>query len=598
MKKGGNRNNTDSLQSHKKVQGLIIAEPVDELMCNYFLQPCPVEPPLEKSIQLLERSGVDDIFVFTSSNKEEISDFVGKRSKRMGSNVRIISSENCHNLGDILRAVFAMKLISNDFVLLMGDIISEIDIREMVQRYESLKTTQKHILMLKAFKRIEKNTPESFNSHNFVMIEKNSGSIVFYEKYNPEDKRFKIKEHSRFKFKSLFNQEKPETYEMLYNLADCGLSICSIDVLNFFNENFDFHSERDDFLKDLLTSEISEDKIIVYKVPPETFFEKIDNPYALFRANLKILKGCFNKFYIDKEVYNISKFNRIICKDAKINGNANVGDNVYIGDSVSIGAGSTVVNTIILSNCTVGDGCTIINSYLGDNINVPRGTYLENAILTEPLSFESRYISFKYCRNGILAEWNKKALQAQDDDSYHLESDEEDEVDNNNFDAEVEETVAKLEENFGAAERVAMELINLRLAENKSFSECVESIFGDILRRVGHKEKEPLKFIAYLTNWLPLLNKFIIGTKEMHRAIEVIEQYCKDNRAISFHLIVQLLFKEELLREDVIIEWFDVRKLSTDDYDQKNIKLMEKFVEWLNEEEESDEDDEDDDEEQ
>ena len=225
---------------------------------------------------------------------------------------------------------------------------------------------------------------------------------------------------------------------------------------------------------------------------------------------------------------------------------------------------------------------------------MPRGTYLENAILTEPFSFEGRYISYKYCRNGMLVEWNRKALQAQDDDSYHLESDEEDEVDDNNFDAEVEETVAKLEENFGAAERVSMELINLRLAENKSFSKCVKSIFGDILRRVGRKEKEPLKFFGYLTKWLPLLNKFNIGTKEMYRAIEVIEQYCKGNRFISLHLIVQLLFKKEFIREDIIIEWFDVRKLSTDDYDQKSIKLMEKFVEWLNEEEESDESDEDD----
>lgn len=598
MKKGAKKNAADNLQSHKKIQGLIIAEPTDEMKFNYFLVPSPVEPPLEKSIQLLERSGVDDIFVFTSSNKEAVNDFISKRSKRMGSVVKVISSDECHNLGDILRAVFSMKVISNDFVMLPGNIVSEVDIKAMIQTYETVKSTQKNVLMIKAFNTIENNTPEAFISRNFVMMEKSSNAIVLYENYNPQEKRFKVKEHNRFKFKSLFNQEKPDEYDMLFNLVDCGLSICSLDVLNYFNENFDFHSERDDFLKDLLSSEISEDKIILYKLPSDIFFENIDNPYSLFRANLKIIKGCFDKFYINKEVYNISKFNRIIYKDAKINGNASIEDNVYIGENVTIGAGSAITDSIILSSCVIGDGCVIRNSYIGEKISIPNGYHLDHVIITAPVTLDNKYLSYKYLHDGKLNDWGKKAALNLDDDSYCLESDEENDADDNNFDSEVEETVAKLEENFEIAERVAMELINLKLAENKSFSQCVEAIFGDILKRVGNKEKEALKFIGYLTKWLPLLNKFIIGVPEMQRAVEVVEGYCRTNKTIGFHLIIQLLYKEEMLKEDVIIQWFDGKKESQDEFDAKNVKNMEKFVEWLQEEGESEEEDDEEEEEE
>ena len=97
------------------------------------------------------------------------------------------------------------------------------------------------------------------------MYNKNTGNLKFYEKLqiNKNDE-FVLKNNPRFKFKYFLKDitDKHDPYfnldlVMRFDLRDSGISIYSADVLNFFDENFDMNTERDDFIKNLLSSEIS-----------------------------------------------------------------------------------------------------------------------------------------------------------------------------------------------------------------------------------------------------------------------------------------------------------------------------------------------------
>lgn len=49
-----------------------------------------------------------------------------------------------------------------------------------------------------------------------------------------------------------------------YDYVDAQVYVCSTDVLKAFQENFTFNSFRDDFIKEILTAEINEERISSY----------------------------------------------------------------------------------------------------------------------------------------------------------------------------------------------------------------------------------------------------------------------------------------------------------------------------------------------
>ena len=79
-------------------------------------------------------------------------------------------------------------------------------------------------------------------------------------------------------------------YEIRYDLVDSGIYICSIALLNHFTENFDFHSLRDEFLKDFLTSKIVIDTIQVNILPKQDYCGKILNYRTYGQVCLDILQ--------------------------------------------------------------------------------------------------------------------------------------------------------------------------------------------------------------------------------------------------------------------------------------------------------------------
>jgi hypothetical protein len=66
--------------------------------------------------------------------------------------------------------------------------------------------------------------------------------------------------------------------------VDSEIYICSIEVLNAFQENFMYNSIRDDFMKELLFSEIKEEAIHVYEAENDELCMRIKNPRLFYVA--------------------------------------------------------------------------------------------------------------------------------------------------------------------------------------------------------------------------------------------------------------------------------------------------------------------------
>lgn len=77
---------------------------------------------------------------------------------------------------------------------------------------------------------------------------------------------------------------------ILYDLYDTNVSVCKQSVLNYYTENFDYHSERDEFLKDFLSSEITLEEVVYMEVEDTDYIRRVTNSWDLWKVNQDALK--------------------------------------------------------------------------------------------------------------------------------------------------------------------------------------------------------------------------------------------------------------------------------------------------------------------
>lgn len=104
------------------------------------LFPLVNKPLLAYTLDFLSLGGVDETFLFTCSQADEIKQYVNECINESANwtltmKVNIIVSESCRSFGDCLRDLDAKGLIRGDFVLLEPGVVSNIKLLPLLQKH-------------------------------------------------------------------------------------------------------------------------------------------------------------------------------------------------------------------------------------------------------------------------------------------------------------------------------------------------------------------------------------------------------------------------------------------------------------------------------
>jgi len=127
--------------------------------------------------------------------------------------------------------------------------------------------------------------------------------------------------------------------------------------------------------------------------------------------------------------------------------------------------------------------------------------------------------------------------------------------------------------------------------------DAIVLIWTCVMTSVEWNKKEDLlqdQALRHVKKYIPLFSAFTSNARSEMALLNKIQEYCYDNMNFlkTFNKIVLLLYKTDILSEEVILKWYK------DSHSSRGWSVfmdqMKKFVEWLEHaEEESDEDDED-----
>jgi translation initiation factor eIF-2B subunit epsilon len=212
--------------------------------------------------------------------------------------------------------------------------------------------------------------------------------------------------------------------------------------------------------------------------------------------------------------------------------------------------------------------------------------------------------------------WKKMPLPIEPED----EDDDDDDYDDDNtgnqvdltFNRNVGDMIVTGKAQGHSSENILMEIKGYKFAQNKSFSQCLRAVLPPILDMIATVAKNStrnqilstMKDLIKVDGWGYIIMKaFIYDRKDELTLIESIEDYVLLENGSSlypfFRFLLQMVYDAELVNEETLKKWIEIRS-DSDDEDDPKIKLFEQpevqeFVDWIQDDDDDDDDDDEDD---
>uniref|UniRef100_A0A671RFX5 Translation initiation factor eIF2B subunit epsilon n=1 Tax=Sinocyclocheilus anshuiensis TaxID=1608454 RepID=A0A671RFX5_9TELE len=590
---------------------------------------------IDYTLEFLTSTGVQETFVFCCWMSSKIKEHLQKSKwcRPTSPNVvHVITSDLYRSLGDVLRDVDAKALVRSDFLLVYGDVVSNIDVSQALQEHRQRRKMEKNI---------------------------SSKRILHYQRAQALKKlHFPM---------NIFHSGSDE-FEIRFDLLDCHISICSpqVSIRLRYSCNQVTYGYGACVSNLLMYDTVSSDTIRrwVYPITPEANFADQEG------------QSCTH-----------SRHNVYREPGVSLGHGSQMEENVLIGRNTMIGANCTISNTVIGANCVIGDNVTLDRAYIWNRVHIANDVKVKQSVICDNVEVKHGVVLNEQCvlaynvvvgpditlqegtvlsmhhpdeeddededeflsdddvghskdktkQKGSLfnpAEvgsegkgyrWKTSSLDDTEEDELaeciwglalnpDPESDSESEVSEGSHDLgshpaspelddvkvfqnEVHGTLQRgLDENI-SCDNLVLEINSLKYAYNISLKEVMQILIRVVLEFPFHQQGAQISTAQYSSHLLPLLKKwapvfknYVKRPQDQLDCLASMEEVFLERE--THWAVLMSMYQLEILEEEGIMSWF--RQSTTTDKSQqlrRNQGLL-KFIQWIEEAEESSEGDE------
>ena len=299
------------------------------------MAPMANKPMLCHIINLLKQYKIDDLTMLLYYQPEIIKDYF-KDGKKFGVDIKYLRPES--DLGTAGSVKFAQKNLSDTFMVISGDVLTDFDLSKALEFHKKKKAIATMVLT-------RVNNPLQFG----VVITDKDGKI------------------ERF-------LEKPSWGEVFSDTINTGIYILEPEVFDYIPQDRSF-----DFSKDLYPLLLKENKPL-YGYIAEGYWKDIGNHdeyrlahYDILDGKVKIGLTCKITDVEDKEI--CAGKNVVIGKNVKVDGQVILGDNVIIED------GARISRSVIGSNVKIGAGADVLGAIIWNNVSIGTEARLKEVVI-------------------------------------------------------------------------------------------------------------------------------------------------------------------------------------------------------------------------
>ncbi|TAQ89846.1 hypothetical protein B7494_g1807 [Chlorociboria aeruginascens] len=353
------------------------------------LLPLANTPLIEYTLEFLAMSGVTQIYVYCGAHTEEIERYIRASKWHQSSSkstaspfefVEIVKT-TARSVGDALRDLDARDLITGDFLLVHGDLVSNLPIDAALAAHRARRIADKNAIMTMILRSAGSGShrTKSQGVTPVFVIDPTKNRCLHYEEMHPlQSNKYVNIDPDLLSVHS--------EMEIRTDLIDCGIDICTPDVLALWAESFDYEVPRRHFLHGVLKDYELNGKMIHTEI--------VTDHYAARAFNLQSYEA-ISKDVLGRWTYPLVPDSNLLAGQSyksergglcKENGvilarTCRAGKRTVLGKDTSIGDGSMVTDSIIGRRCQIGKNVTIRNSYIWDNVVIGDGSAVDRGII-------------------------------------------------------------------------------------------------------------------------------------------------------------------------------------------------------------------------
>lgn len=339
-------------------------------------------------------NGVQEVFLYAGANTDKVEEYVSQsrwaptsRSSPF-STVQFIRVADARSIGDVLRDLDKRAVVDGDFILVHGDLVSNIMLDDILAAHRKRREDSAANIMTMVL-RSGGPTEHRTKAHGITpvfVVDSNNRRCLHYEEMSP------LSEDHYALLDPAIVDELSTDFEIRADLIDAQIDICTPEVLALWSESFDYELPRKNFLHGVLKDWELNGKMIYTDIVTEGYAARAHNLQMYdaitrdivgrwtspFLPENNLLPGQSYKRHAGATVIDTTAYH---APDAKLL-------NSVIGARTTIGAGSSITNSIIGNNCKIGANVSLSNAYIWNDVCIEDNAAITHAILADGVTIE------------------------------------------------------------------------------------------------------------------------------------------------------------------------------------------------------------------
>lgn len=349
-------------------------------------------PLIEYTFEFLANAGVEEIFVYCGAHRSQVEEYITKSKwdaqSSPFSKLELIQSTS-HSIGDAMRDLDSRSLLKGDFLLVYGDVVSNLPLESALAAHRARRVKDKNAIMTMVLREAGANhrTKARGTSPIFVIDPTKDRCLHFEQMPNRDQTHFLSIDPELL--------STSQELEIRQDLIDCGIDICTPDVLALWSDNFDFQAPRKGFLHSVLKDYELNGKTFHTHIVSDHYAARVRNLHAYESVSKDIVSRwayplCPDSNLVQGQSYRLQKGN--IYKEAGVilARDCVIGSKTVIGKGTSIGDKTVIKNSVIGRHCQIGRNVTIDGAYLWDYASVGDGSTISRSIVANEAAIGRR----------------------------------------------------------------------------------------------------------------------------------------------------------------------------------------------------------------
>lgn len=350
------------------------------------LLPLANTPLIEYTLEFLANAGVEDVFLYGGAHSGQLEKYINASKWRSLSSpfkqLNFLKSTST-SVGDVMRDLDGKHLITGDFIVVSGDVISNMPIEGALAKHRARREKDKNAIMTMILREAGRNhrTKSSSVSPVFV-VDPTKDRCLHYEEidhHSSESSRLNIDSEIILTHREL---------DIRQDLIDCNIDICTPDVLSLWSDSFDYQTPRKQFLFGVLKDYELNGKTIHTHIIKDHYAARVRNLKAYDAVSKDVISRwayplCPDTNLLAGHTYDLRKGYLYQEQGVTLARSCVIGRRTVIGQSTSIGDKTTVKNTVLGRNCKIGKNVTLDGAYIWDGAVIGDGTTVRQAVIAD-----------------------------------------------------------------------------------------------------------------------------------------------------------------------------------------------------------------------